>query len=242
MKLLTTSAICLLILATTSCDFGGLGGRRVRGNGNMTTVTKDVPEINRIDVVGDIDVELSQGQSSVKITADENLLDYIRVEESDGWLRIRTRDGYNLESDEGVKVYVTARSISDIKMSGSGDLVSTGKFTNSNEMNFSCAGSGNITIDINCPSTEANIAGSGNINLSGETRDLKVSIAGSGNFSGEGLKSENASVSIAGSGDASVYADVNLNVKITGSGGVSYKGNAAVSQKVLGSGSVSKLQ
>ena len=102
MKLLTTSAICLLILATTSCDFGGLGGRRVRGNGNMTTITKDVPEINRIDVVGDIDVELSQGQSSVKITADENLLDYIKVEENDGWLRIRTRDGYNLESDEGV--------------------------------------------------------------------------------------------------------------------------------------------
>jgi hypothetical protein len=55
------------------------------------------------------------------------------------------------------------------------------------------------------------------------------------------MKSDEVSVNIAGSGDASVHADKVLEVRIAGSGDVVYTGNAAtVNAKVAGSGSVNK--
>jgi Putative auto-transporter adhesin, head GIN domain len=54
------------------------------------------------------------------------------------------------------------------------------------------------------------------------------------------LKSDDVSVSIAGSGDAAVNAQKTLSVSIAGSGDVVYTGDAMVKSSVAGSGSVKR--
>ena len=224
-------------IVLSSCDFTG---ERIDGNGNITSVTRQVNNTEKIKVEGEMDVFLETGASSVRIEADENIIPFIETVEEDGWLRIRTRDNTNINTSNSIKVYVTSPRITDIHVDGSGNVTGNGKISSSDDMSFDISGSGNINVQINAPRVEAAISGSGNLNVAGETRELELHIAGSGNYRGADLKAENARVDIAGSGDASLFADVSLKASIAGSGDVKYRGNATIEKNIAGSGSVRK--
>jgi hypothetical protein len=217
-------------------------GKRVNGNGRVTTETRSVNSTSRIRMLGSMDVIIDDGPSAVKVEADENIIPYIITDVHDGWLEIRTENHVSLNTHNGIKVYVSTPSLEGIVLSGSGNVNGTKQFFSSNKADFKVSGSGDIKCDINAPQVNASITGSGNINLGGETRDVDVHITGGGDFDGTNLKAENARVNITGSGDVNLFADASLNVRVTGSGSVKYKGNAAVSQKIIGSGSVQKMQ
>jgi hypothetical protein len=239
MKKLSQLLFVFFFTCLTSCIDTG---RRVNGNGHVTTETRSVNTTNRIKVLGSMDVILDEGTPGVKVEADENIIPYILTDVRDGWLEIRTENHVNLNSHNGIKVYVSTPSVSGIKVAGSGNVNGSKKLFTNDKVDFNVAGSGDITCDINAPEVNASITGSGNINLAGETRDVSVHITGGGDYDGRNLKAENASVNITGSGDVNLFADASLNVKVTGSGSVKYKGNATVNQKIIGSGSVEKMQ
>jgi hypothetical protein len=217
-------------------------GERIKGSGSIKSETRQVSQAQKIKVSGDMDVYIEQGPTSVRVESDDNLLQYIVTSVEDNWLEIRTRDNFNIRSSKGIKVYVTTPEITDLKVSGSGNIKSNPKFATDNNTSFSISGSGDITATINAPKVETNISGSGNLHISGETKDVEINISGSGNYDGGGLKAENADVAIAGSGDADLFADNRLKASVAGSGNVKYKGNATVDSHVAGSGTVTKAQ
>ncbi|MDE3254056.1 MAG: DUF2807 domain-containing protein, partial [Bacteroidota bacterium] len=102
--------------------------------------------------------------------------------------------------------------------------------------------SGDMQLEINTPSLESEIAGSGTLTLTGETRDQRIQISGVGNYKAEDLKSENATVRIAGSGDVKVFAANTLDIRIAGVGSVYYKGDPTIKQSVSGSGDVKRIE
>jgi hypothetical protein len=68
-----------------------------------------------------------------------------------------------------------------------------------------------------------------------------VAIGGSGDVDLGRVQSNDASVSVAGSGEAIVWARAGLSVTIAGSGDVSYYGDPKVSKSVVGSGEVERI-
>jgi hypothetical protein len=68
-----------------------------------------------------------------------------------------------------------------------------------------------------------------------------VSIGGSGDVDLGQVKSREASVSVAGSGEATVWASSALSVTIAGSGDVNYYGDPKISRSVVGSGGTRRL-
>lgn len=231
-------ALLFCSLLFSSCDY-----RRVRGNGHLETDDRSVSNASRIRVSGAFDVELTQGPvTSVKIEADDNLLPYIVTREEDGILRIETKDHTNLSSEHAITVYITTPQLQSFHLSGSGNITGKTKFAGSDKLSLKIAGSGNISLDVNTPELSADISGSGDMELKGETSRQTISIAGQGDYKAEDLKSENTSISIAGSGDVRVFADVLLDVNIAGSGSVYYKGAASVKQHIAGGGEVRKIQ
>ena len=87
------------------------------------------------------------------------------------------------------------------------------------------------------PELTVEINGSGEVTGSGKTESLTVSIAGSGDASLSGLQANNASVSISGSGDAEVAAKGAVQVAIAGSGDVTLTTKpASLSSNIDGSG------
>lgn len=231
---------CLVIVAFSSCRWSGY--KRVKGSGNIITEDRHISAATKIKLSGSYDVEITQGGStSVKVEADDNFMPYIITDEEDGVLVIKSRDNINFFSDHNIKIYIVTDRLEGVQLAGSGNITGKNKFTGGNKMMLKIAGSGDMKLELNTPSVDAEIAGSGTMTLSGETRDQLIRISGVGDYNAEGLKTENTTVRVAGSGDVKVFADGNLDINITGVGSVYYKGAATVRQHVAGSGEVKRI-
>jgi len=231
----------LLVISLTfsACSF--FGGERVDGNGIRSTEQRNVADFNGVSVSGGMDVILIPGAYSVRIEADENLLQYIETELDGNVLEIGPRKGYNLRSDADMKIYVSAPYFNEIEVSGSGSVVSQSKIKAENKLNTNISGSGDMKLDLDAPEVDMDISGSGSVMLSGATRKLRADINGSGELMAFNLMSEETEVEISGSGDAEVYASKVLGISISGAGNVEYKGNPpSLNQNVAGAGSVRK--
>ena len=210
----------------------------VSGNGNVREEKRDLSEIQSIKTSGSIDVEIKNGDYSLVVQDDENLIHYVVTDIDNGVLNIHYKNGYSIMNDHA-KVFVTVPTLSKLATSGSGDISSDGVIKNSNQIEINTSGSGDINVSVDAPSIQATGSGSGNISISGRTKDLQCKVSGSGDINCAGLKSENAEIRVSGSSDVHVFASVSLKVNVSGSGDVYYGGNPASPEiHISGSGTV----
>jgi hypothetical protein len=235
--------VLLLILGMSlffSCRY--LGGKRVRGNGNLTTQERSVSGFEGIESFGSFDISIvPSSTSSVKIEAEENLQPYIETYVDGRNLQIRSRDGYNLRPRRDIRIIVSGPVFNTIATHGSGSIIGRSPITANDDVKLEVAGSGNIEVEMIAKQISSSIAGSGNINVKGTSDHFSANIAGSGNIRAANLESGDADVQIAGSGNVDVFANDKLNINVMGSGEVRHRGNAQVSTHIAGSGSVTKM-
>jgi len=233
-------AFVLGITLFYSCRY--IGGKRVRGEGNVTSDQRNLPSFREVNSYGSFDVTLTTGdQHSVKVEAEQNLQQYIETEIEGSTLVIRTRRGYNLRPNHDIKIHVTAPSYRSLSSYGSGNMYSEGLITSADPVSLEIAGSGNINAEVDAPSLSAEISGSGNMLLSGTVKNFSSSIRGSGSIKAADMKSDEGKVEIAGSGNVEITANNKLDVRIMGSGDVRYRGNAQINSSIAGSGSVNRI-
>lgn len=241
----TTSIRTSLLLVPFSIflfSCGHLFGKRVHGNGNVTTQDRTVGDFKDVEVDGAAKLLVSQGDHrSVKIEVDENLQDLIEVYMEGDKVVIREKRHFNIDPSTDLKVYVTSPLYNKIDVAGACDIIGQTVITNTEDMYLDISGSGTMKMEINAPHISADVTGSGNIDLKGETKSADLEINGSGHAHCFDLKTETTKVEINGSGSAEVYASVKLSAEVAGSGNVDYKGGASVEQHAAGSGSVRKV-
>ena len=233
--------IAILVLVTfTSSIHAQWFNKRIRGNGNMITKTRTVGEFGKVAVGGSFDVKLVAGtEGKITIRIDENLLEYLVTKVEDGKLKIKWKKGINISTRKGILITVPFKDIEGVSLSGSGDVYSEDT-VKADKVRIALSGSGDLRVPVEAQEVSTAISGSGDINLSGVTQELKCSISGSGNIRAYELKSNNADVRIAGSGNIKIFVDQNLRARIAGSGNIRYKGNPKRQDtKVSGSGNVS---
>ena len=234
-------SLSLLVIFFTSCNY--VLRNQVHGNGNIKTESRTAGQFNSIDVSSSIDVYVKQDSvASIKIEADENLMEYIQVIDDGGVLRIHPDEGYNLRPSKSIKVYVSSPAYKSFEASGACNIYSENKITSSDIIDIDLSGSCDAKLELNAPNVNADLSGACNIELKGETKEFKVGGSGSTGIKSMELLAENVDVDISGAGEADVYASVKLNVEVSGAGSVKYKGNATVSQNVSGAGSVKKVE
>jgi len=236
--------IFLFLLGTLvffSCRY--IGGKRVRGSGNIITQERSVSGFEGVESYGSFDVTLiPSSATSVKIEADDNLQQYIETYVNQNKLQIRTRDGYNLRPRNDIKITVSGPVFSTIATHGSGSITGQGLLnTNNDDVALRVAGSGNIEVELNASKVDSEIAGSGNISVKGTSKEFEGGIYGSGNIRAGNLRTEDSKVEIAGSGNVEIFASNKLDVSVMGSGEVKHRGSAQVNTKISGSGSVIKI-
>jgi hypothetical protein len=232
----------LIVSSATSCVF--LGGKRVKGNGNISTVERNVSDFDQVEVHGAMDVYVTQGAlRPVRIEADDNLFSYIEVEQHGNKLEVSTKQGYNLRPTKKIKIFVTSPNYSKLDVSGACNINTENKLSLNNPLNIEVSGAGDINADVNAPRVEAEVSGSGNVNMKGETKNFELRISGAGEARCYDLLTETTKVNISGAGSAEVFASVELDAHLSGAGSIKYKGNAPkVSQQVSGAGSVKKAE
>jgi hypothetical protein len=238
MKRIFLFLVFSLVLLTSCRDFFG---RRVRGNGKLSTETRTAASFNGVKVSGAIDLYVRQNSSpSIKIEADENLLKYIEIENDGNMLVIHTKRGVNLRPTRSLRVYIGAPAFSRLEASGACDIFSENKISSPETLNIDLSGASDAKLEVNAPRVDVDVSGAGTVTLKGETRDFSVDGSGSTDIKCYGLLAENTKVGISGAGSAEVFASVKLDVDVSGAADVRYKGNGTVSQRVSGAGSVKK--
>ena len=238
MKKITSLLVLIILSSQLSAQ---MFSKKIKGNGDITTTNRTVENYDKIGIGGAFYVTLLKGkEGSITIKAQENLLPYIITEVKNGELNIKTKDGYQIQSNKKIEITIPFEEIDAISLAGSGH-VNSKDIVNTNNLKLSLAGSGSIQLEVATNTINSNIAGSGNIQLNGETSNLTCSIAGSGNVNAYDLKSDISTIKIAGSGNAKVNAVNEIHGSTAGSGNIIYSGNPTIVKvKSAGSGSIKK--
>jgi hypothetical protein len=216
---------------------------RVDGNGKVISQTRNTTEYDGIKVSGSFDVDLVAGkEGKITLRGEENILDVIVVEVEDNTLKIQVKKNTNIRSSMGKKVQVTVpfEKISELNLSGSGDIQSKDAIKNDNFI-ARLSGSGNFNLAVDSNTFELNLSGSGNVRLKGTADSFTTKLSGSGDIDATDLKSKIVNVNVSGSGDSKVNCSESLTARVSGSGDIKYTGNPEKRDvKVSGSGNISK--
>ena len=234
--------ILTVLLFSSHIQAQSWGNKKIKGNGETTTITRTTSDYDGISCAGSFDYKLVYGQEGkITLEGEENLLKYVITEVKENKLIVKVENSVQLKTslNKTIKITIPFNKISEVELAGSGDLWTEDTITAQN-LDVSLAGSGDVKLDVDATSVEARLAGSGDLTLKGKTTNLEASVAGSGDFHGFGLQSDNTEVSVAGSGDATVVSKIMLKARVSGSGDIEYKGNPTKEDnKVNGSGSIS---
>ena len=215
--------------------------KRIKGNGNSITQTRQTANYDKVSVSGSFDVQLVRGEEGeITLKGEENLLEHIEVYVKNNVLILKVKDNINLSSswNKTITIEVPVIEITGVKLSGSGDI-STQTTLKATDFNAAVSGSGDISLAIEATNLYVQISGSGDINLSGSADDLTVKVSGSGDVNAYDVAAQDATVTVSGSADVTLTVKGTLNAKVSGSGDIQYKGNPKkVVSKVSGSGDV----
>jgi hypothetical protein len=227
----------LIIALLSTCIFCSC--ESITGSGNIVSESRNLKEFTGIKNSGSIDVEvIHEERQMVKVVADDNILEYVITKVENGVLNIYLKNNLSFRSIN-VTVYVSSPSIQQLLVSGSGTITSKNLLKDEDKIELKVSGSGEIEANLDAPSIVANVSGSGKILLRGRTKNFSSTVSGSGDLDCEKLLAENTAVKVSGSGNANVFASVNLDAKVSGSGNIFYSGNPTSPQiHKSGSGSI----
>lgn len=217
----------------------------IQVSAKANTEDRHLSGFNAVTLSASYDVFITQGTAeSVKVEASADDQEHIITEVNGGVLKIYERDNRHIRWDFGGRkqvVYIVARDINSITISGSGDVFFKSGI-NTNSMKIKVSGSGDIAGRLTAKTLEASISGSGDVKLSGRADDSSIRVSGSGDFEGRDLVTVSTAVRVMGSGDATVNASTKIDASVSGSGDIRYTGGARqVSTSKAGSGDIHRM-
>ncbi|MBE0527722.1 MAG: DUF2807 domain-containing protein [Thermoleophilia bacterium] len=208
----------------------------------MVEEARAVGSFDMIDFQGIGNLYVSLGEKeSLTIEAEENLLPYLETFNQGDRLVLKIENGRNINPTEPVNFYLTVRSLSEVSVSGLGNVELPELETDSFRVEISGAGDIEIAA-LSADSLTAEMAGLGNLRINdGKVTSQDVRISGSGKYSARYLESQEANIEISGLGSATVNASETLDVTISGAGDVEYYGNPEIDKSISGIGDLDKM-
>lgn len=205
---------------------------------------KEIKDFNGIATEGPLEVTVTLGNTeSISFEGDEEAISELKTEVKNNTLTIRPKINWTIWTkkyqNKKVKVFISAKSIKRLVMSGSGGITVNGRIKEP-DLSVVVSGSGRIRTEADINSLNAVISGSGTVSVSGTARDASIVMSGSGVFN-KGLAVDKLSSVISGSGNIDIKAEKHIDAVISGSGSIRYSGNPTVQQRVSGSGRISKV-
>lgn len=214
MKTKIISVVLLLAIVLSGCGFWG-----VRGNGRVREDSRMIQDFQRLEAGGAFSIRVNVGpEPSLRISAEENLLNYIRTRVKGNTLVIDTRKSISPRRE--ILIEITTPRLRAIEASGANNIEVEGI----NETDFSIE-----------------LSGAGNIDLKGEVDKLRAELSGAGNIDAKELIAKEVRIYVSGAASADVYAKEYLDASVSGVGSIDYYGNPAKTKTdVSGVGSISR--
>jgi hypothetical protein len=264
MILLTSLTLATLLLTAYGTTISQDDGRTIRGSGNVIEETRIVSGISSVNLatIGLLAIEVGDAES-LRIEAEDNLMEYIEAEVNNGRLRIEHQDPtrISLRATKPVKYFLTVTGLDAIMINSSGDIEmgdleadtltveidSSGDVTlgevNAAMLVVKIDSSGDVMLgELNADMLEVDIDSSGNLDIAGgqvETQD--ITIDSSGSYTAQDLESAEAEVRLTSRGSATIWVEDNLKANLSSSGDLRYRGNPMVDATTTSSGDITQI-
>jgi len=229
--------LLVAIICTTglqSCRFNC-----VHGSGNEISETRKFGEFDRISVSGGYKVVLKQDSSfGIKITADDNLLKYIKTEVDNGKLKIYSRRSFCNKGQ--MVINIGLKNLKELKATGGIEISSVGKI-NTKDIAFKLTGATKLSVELNAENVTTTGSGATEVNLRGIAKSHIIDLSGSGKVNALDFAVNNCDIQTAGVGESKVNVANILNIHSSGASSVKYKGNPQITNDKSGASSVEKV-
>ena len=217
MKIFTPLSAALVI-ALAGCSIISTAPR-VKGSGIAKTEKRSIDPFASIDVSchGSIQVR-SQGQVSLEISGDDNIVPLITTEVKNDTLYIRSSKEY--DSRDKLQIIVSTHDLKRFVFAGAGE---------------------DDLSNVKNDRAEIVLSGAGSLTASGETKEADITLSGAGSLDAKNLHSVNAKVNSSGVGSVDIYVTGQLDAKASGIGEINYYGSPkTVNKQAGGMGSINE--
>jgi hypothetical protein len=238
MKSIKTLLLLVLVASITSCHFD-LGHEN--GNGNVTTQERAVnQDFDKVRGSSGIDVYLTEGsKNKIVVEADENLIDLIETNISNGKLTIRSSK--NIGRSKAKKVHVTFIKLSSIEASSGADII--GKSVIKNEtISLDCSSGADLEVEVFAKELYAETSSGADLDVSGKASTMYANASSGSELNAKNLNTITCNAKASSGADIIVTVQDKINAKASSGGDVRYYGDpVSVSKKDGKSGNIRKM-
>ncbi|EMS34342.1 hypothetical protein C943_03561 [Mariniradius saccharolyticus AK6] len=219
-----------------SCNSGN------KHTGEQISETRDLDGVSRLKINGVFSLVLSQSdQASLRIEGDKEMADKLQVKQNGDLLELSMEEGEtSFFQNKSLTVHLAVADLEEFTFEGVGNIKTEEALTLDNIL-IRGKGVGNIKLDIEAESIDAEFNLLGNMELKGKATDVLLVNEGIGNVDASGLIAQTLSLKSSGIGRVSVHCEEDLSIEVNGIGAVEYSGNPkTVNEKVDGIGKVTR--
>jgi len=235
LKLIFGIASLFLLTFITAC--GQMSG--VRGNGNVISQDRDIENFTSVSASSGLDVFVKQGDAiSLRVDADDNIIDLIITEVKDGKLIIKTSE--NIRRAKKKSIYLTLIDIDKLSVSAGCDFVSE-TVIKSDILKISVSSGADVDLQLDIEKLKCSVSSGADVDLLGKANHFEASASSGSDLVADGLISQSCQVHASSGGDVSVNAQKSINAKATSGGDIHYFGSPAeVNVKSTSGGDINK--
>ncbi len=235
------SLLIILTLAVTAAGcfpFGSIVGR-----GEVETRSFDFTGFTRVEASFTFDVDVVRDNTfSVTVTTNDNIFDYLALEQDGDTLKIKLKDGsYTVAS---LKARVTLPDLFSVTVTGASSAKVTG-FESSHELRLTAAGASNIELSemksgdarievdgasrvkglLEAAACNFSVEGASNIELTGKSHFLNLIATGASHATLRDFVSTGVRVQFSGASSGNVNTSGSLSGSLSGASSLRYFGN-----------------
>ena len=240
MKSIKTLLLLALIATITSCQFDVNLGHE-NGNGNVVTEERTVnQDFDKVRGSSGFDVYLTEGsENKIVVEADENLLEFIETEISNGKLTIGSSK--NIGRSKAKKVHVTYINLSSIEASSGADVIGK-SVIKSEKITLDSSSGADLEVEVFTKELYAETSSGADIQVSGKATTVYANASSGSELNAKNLNSITCSAKASSGADIIVTVQDKITAKASSGGDVRYYGDpVSVTKKGGRSGSVKKM-
>ncbi len=212
-------------------------GPAITGSRNLVEKSYDLSGFTAVDASAGATVEITRADTpGVKITVDDNAVDYVKVEKKGDTLVIGLKDGsFN---NVTLKAAVAMPELLGVTASG-GSRVTFDEFSTTKPVAFMSTGGADIKGAIQGGPAQVTASGGANLTLTGRGERLTLDHSGGGSVKLGAFPVGDANVTVSGGSQSEINASGIVNGTVTGGGTLKLVGQASsVDVKESGGGQV----
>jgi len=206
-----------------------IGFTALAGNSDKTEI-RNVSNFKGVDVSAGIDLYITMGETeSVKIVADDEIIDKIITEVKDGVLHIYVKQNswFNWSVNETRKAYVTIRELNRIEASSGADVKSENTLKG-DDLKVRVSSGAGVNVDVYYKNLDVDTSSGSDAKVTGKVKNLKASSSSGSDINAGELESVICNANASSGSDITVKVTEELYASASSGANVKYYGNPSV--------------